>query len=116
MLVAMPIGGKAFQQFYGDLQMPAWFLPFQMVRGMIWAALAIPVIRMMRGRLWETGLAVALLFSVLMGSLLLVPNEYMPNQVRMAHIVEVSSSNFLFGWIVVWILGRIHRSQTELSQ
>lgn len=83
---------------------------------MIWAALAIPVVQMMRGRLREAGLAVALLFTVLFAGLLVPPNEYMPDQVRLAHIVEVSSSNFLFGWIVVWILARPLRSQTELSQ
>jgi hypothetical protein len=33
----------------------------------------------------------------LMGSLLLVPTEIMPDTIRMAHFVEVSSSNFLFG-------------------
>jgi len=114
--VAMPIGGQAFQQLYGGLQMPVWFLPFQIVRGVIFALLAIPIIRMMRGPLWEAGLAVALLFSVLMVGLLLAPNEYMADQVRMAHIVEVSCSNFLFGWIVVWILGRRHRSQPSKPQ
>ncbi len=104
--VAMPLGGEAFQELYGELQMPVWFFPFQIVRGMIFAALAIPLVQMMRGRLWEPALAVALLFSVLMAGLLLPPNQYLPDQVRMAHIVEVSTSNLLFGWIVVQILGR----------
>jgi hypothetical protein len=87
-----------------------------MLRGLIWAALALPVIRMMKGRWWEAGLAVALLFSVLMASSLLVPNELMPKAIRMAHFVEVSSSNFLFGWIVVWLLNRHHSSLRELFQ
>jgi len=106
MFVAMPLAGEAFQEYYADLQLPMWILPFQMVRAMVWTALALPVIRMMRGRWWEAGLAVALLFSVLMGSLLVGPNPYMPDAVRLAHLVEVSSSNFLFGWILVWVLGR----------
>ena len=102
--VAKPLAGEAFQEYYANLQLPAWILPFQMVRGMIWAALALPVIRMMRGRWWEAGLAVALLFSVLMGVPLLVPTEFMPESIRLAHFVEIMSSNFLFGWVVVWIL------------
>lgn len=102
--VAKPLAGEAFQEYYANLQLPAWILPFQMVRGMIWAALALPVIRMMRGRWWEAGLAVALLFSVLMGAPLLVPTEFMPESIRLAHFVEIMSSNFLFGWVVVWIL------------
>lgn len=114
--VFRPLAGEAFQEYYADLQLPAWILPFQMVRAMIWTALALPVIRMMKGSWWEAGLAVALLFSVLMGSLLLVPTEFMPDRIRMAHLVEVSSSNFLFGWIVVWLLNRHHGSLRELFQ
>jgi len=90
--VAIPLASKTFQEYYAGLQLPVWILPFQMVRAMIWTALALPVIRMMKGDWWEAGLAVALLFSVLMGSLLLLPNPYMPDAVRLAHFVEVSSS------------------------
>jgi hypothetical protein len=83
---------------------------------MIWVALALPVIRMMKGRWWEAGLAVALLFSILMAASLLLPNEFMPEAIRMAHFWEVSSSNFLFGWIVVWLLNRHHGPLRELFQ
>jgi len=102
--IFMPLAGEAAQEYYANLQLPAWILPFQMVRAMIWTALALPVIRMMKGHWWEDGLAVALLFSVLMSANLLIPNPFMPETIRLAHFVEVSSSNFLFGWIVVWLL------------
>jgi hypothetical protein len=104
MLVFRPLAGDAFQEFYAGLQLPAWIVPFQMVRGLVWAALALPVIKMMEGELWEIKLAVALLFSVLMGSLLLIPNPYMPDAIRLAHLIEVTSSNFVFGWIVATVL------------
>jgi len=102
--IAQPLGGEAFQEYYANLQLPAWILPFQLIRGLIWAALAIPVVKMMKGFWWEAGFAVALLFSVLMGSLLLIPNPYMPDVIRVAHLVEIMSSNFLFGWIAVRVL------------
>jgi len=114
--VFKPLAGEAFQEYYGDLQIPGWILLFQAGRAMIWTALAIPVIRMMKGHWWETGLAVALLYSVLMGTLLLVPTEVMPKAIRMAHFVEVLSSNFLFGWIVVWLLNRQYGSFHKLFQ
>ncbi len=104
MFVFKPLAGDAFQQFYAGLVMPQWILPFQALRALIWVALALPVIRMMKGAWWEAGLAVSLLFSVLMGALLLLPNEFMPDAIRMAHFVEVAASNFVFGWIVVWVL------------
>jgi hypothetical protein len=113
-LVFMPLAGEAFQSYYGELQGPAWILPLQMVRGIMWTALALPVIQMMKGKWWEAGLAVGLLFSVLMGFLLLIPNGFMPDAIRRAHWVEVSSSNFLFGWIVVGLFHRHYGSVRNL--
>jgi hypothetical protein len=102
--VFIPLAGDAFEEFYAGLEMPQWVLLLQAVRALIWVALAIPVIRMMKGPWWEAGLAVALIFSVLMGALLLIPQDIMPDAIRMAHFVEVTLSNFLFGWIVVFVL------------
>jgi len=104
MFVFKPLAGEAFQEYYSGLQLPWWILPFQAVRGLLWALLALPVIRMLRGRLWESGFAVALMFSVLMASSLLLPTEVMPQPIRTAHFLEILSSNFLFGWITVWLL------------
>ena len=102
--VFIPLAGDAFEEFYVGLEMPQWILLLQAVRALIWVALAIPVIRMMKGPWWESGLAVALMFSVLMGALLLIPQDIMPDAIRMAHFVEATLSNFLFGWIVVFVL------------
>ena len=85
---------------------PRLFL-LQIARGLLWTVIALPVIRMMKGKWWEAGLAVALLFA--MGSSqLLIPNPLMPAEVRMAHLVETLTSNFLFGWLVVSILVPVH--------
>jgi hypothetical protein len=35
---------------------------------------------------------------------LLLPNPLMPREVRMAHLLETASSNFLFGWLTVLVL------------
>ena len=91
-----------------------WLPAFQVLRALLWAALAAPVIRMTRGRWWEAGLSVALLFAVVMNAQLLLPNPYMPEPVRMTHLVETASSNFLFGWLVVWLLHRHHSSLPDL--
>lgn len=81
---------------------PSLFL-LQVGRALLWAALALPIIKLMKGRWWEAGLAVALLFAIVLAQLL-IPNPLMPFEVRMAHLVETASSNFLFGWLVVLIL------------
>jgi hypothetical protein len=65
---------------------------------------------MMKGDWWEAGLAVGLLFAVLMNAQLLLPNPYMPQAVRMTHLAETAPSNFIFGWVIVWLLNRRHSS------
>jgi hypothetical protein len=85
-----------------------WLLPFQAARALCWAAFALPVVRMLKGGRPETALAVALLFTVPTNVQLLLPNPFMPEAVRMAHLVETASSNFLFGVLVGWLLGGRH--------
>jgi hypothetical protein len=80
-----------------------WLLPLQVVRAMLWTALAVLIIRLMKGRWWEIGLVVGLLFAI-PNAQLLIPNPFMPSEVRMAHLLETATSNFLFGWLVVWVL------------
>ena len=105
-----------FTHFRNLLLTDPWLTPLQVLRSLLWVALAVPVIRMMKGRWWEAGLAVGLLFAVLMNAQLLLPNPYMPMAVRMSHLVETASSNFIFGWVVVWLVNRHHASLRELFQ
>jgi|Deesub1362A_J573_1020465.scaffolds.fasta_scaffold00483_6 hypothetical protein len=106
----------AVREYYAQIEIPSWLPLFQALRALMWTALALPVIRMMRGQWWEAGLAVGLLFAVLMNSQLLLPNPYMPETVRLTHLVETASSNFIFGWLIVWLLNRHHTSLRELFQ
>ena len=62
---------------------PRIFL-LQIARALMWTAIAVPVIKMMKGQWWEAGLAVALLFAMT-STQLLIPNPLMPAEVRMAH-------------------------------
>jgi hypothetical protein len=81
-----------------------WLIPFQILRAMLWVVIALPVIRMMKGTRPETALAIGLLFAVVMNAQLLLPNPYMPEAVRIAHLIETASSNFIFGLLVGWLL------------
>jgi hypothetical protein len=114
--IAVILGGAAFQEYYGQLQLPEWFFPFQIVRGAIWVLLTIPLIRMLRGSWREIGLGVALMLSVPIASLVIPPNEFMPEPVRFAHFVELLTSMFVFGWASYWLLTwrRQPKTQTHL--
>lgn len=94
-----------FSHLTSHIASSPFFFPFQFLRGLVWVALALPIVRMMRGKDWETPLAVGLLFA-LPGFFLLIPNPYMPEAVRLAHLLEGTTSNFLFGGLVGWLLAR----------
>ena len=34
---------------------------------------------------------------------LLVPNPFLPDAVRWAHMIEIGASNAIFGWLIGWI-------------
>ena len=106
--------GNFFAHMKAVLTITPWLEPFQALRAMLWALLALPVIRMMKGRWQETAIAVGLLFAVLMNSQLLLPTPLMPEAVRMTHLIETASYNFIFGYLIVWLLHRHHSSLSDL--
>ena len=81
---------------------PGFFL-FQFGRGVLWMFFALPIIRMHKGSKWEVGLTIALLFAV-WSLQLLMPNAFMPPEVARVHLIEMASSNFIFGYLVGLLL------------
>ena len=103
-LVAKPLAGEIFYKYYSNLHIPAWMIPFQFGRGLIWAATAIPIYFMVKGNRLRTGLIVSLMFPTLMGVVMIIPNPIMPDRMRLAHLVELMTSNFVLGWTIFFIL------------
>jgi hypothetical protein len=100
--------GSFLAQMRIVLRNTPWLVPFQILRALCWVALALPAIRMLKGKWPETALAIGLLFAVVMNAPLLLPNPYMPESVRMAHLVETASSNLIFGAFIAWLLTQRH--------
>jgi hypothetical protein len=98
--------GSFGQQLLHTLRDTAWLPAAQFVRGFLWTALGLLVLRGLRGSLVERALAVAALFAVVMDAGLLLPNPFMPEAVRFVHLRETLSSNALFGAFLVWLFGR----------
>lgn len=92
--------GSFWLQMRFVLRDTPWLPLVQVLRGALWTLLGVVVVRSMRGSVTEKAVAVGVLFSVVMGAGLLLPNPYMPYEVRMVHLVETASSNFLFGVLV----------------
>jgi hypothetical protein len=97
--------GSFLAQMAGIVRGTPWMLPLQFARGLLWVLLALPVMAMMKGRWWEAGLALSLLFGVPV-VYLLFPNPVMPEAVRLTHLVETLPYQFLFGWFVAWLFAR----------
>ena len=118
----------AVREFYSGSTVLIPFFPFiktqfgtnttlvfwQMARGAVWVLVALPVIRMMKGKAREAAVTLGLIFALVMNSQHIPPNPYLPGIVRLAHFIETSSSNFLWGMLIVWLLHRRHTSIPDL--
>lgn len=81
-------------------------LAFQLLRGAIWALLALAIVRNMDAGRVMSAVIVGAAFSVLAAAQLLYPNTFMPWNVRLPHLIEVGISNFLFGAIAAMVLAK----------
>lgn len=86
---------------------------FEIFRGALWIALAAPVIRTTKGRIWEAGLLVVLLFTLVQNDVHLIPGV-MPPSVRVSHFIETTSSNLIYAVILTWLMHREHSSLRDL--
>lgn len=89
--------------------------PWQALRALLWVAFTLPVMMMVRAKGWKGALALALFVALPMNLGHLVPNPFMPDAVRLAHFVETTTSNFLFGLFLFWLLHRAHPSPSALD-
>jgi hypothetical protein len=106
--------GTFWRQIRFVLRETPWLFLAQALRGLAWAALGLLVLRSMRGSVTEKVLAVGSLFAVVMTAGLLLPNPFMPYEVRMTHLLETASSNFLFGAFVAWLFGHRGHARVDL--
>ncbi len=92
--------------FYAHRVMPAMgaILSMQVLRGFVFVALLAWLAHELRGARRVTILLGGLALAVFAASDLIVPNSFMPDFARWAHLCEVGTSNFLFGAFVTWML------------
>lgn len=89
-------------------------LVLQVFRALLWAGVALPVVDMLEDKPWVGALATGLLLAMPANIQHIIPNPYMPADVRLVHFVETASSTFIFGAAVFWLLHRCHRSVADL--
>jgi hypothetical protein len=79
---------------------------FQTFRTLLWIAIGYFMIHGFIGSRKVAMITLGLLFAVIMNSGHLLPNDIMPDTVRAYHAVETTSSNFLWGVIIVSLFTR----------
>ena len=92
--------------FYQD-KIPAFdvMLGTQVYRGLIFCFIAMLILRTLQVSLLRRAIYIGLVFAILGGiAPLIIPNELMPHYIRMGHLVEVGTSNFLYGFILAFLL------------
>ncbi len=75
----------------------------QIGRGFLWVIAGLPLLVMFENRVHKI-IASVLCFSLFPSIGLLFPNPLMPEQVRMAHLVELAVSMAVFGLIFGWLM------------
>lgn len=112
-LVFLPLARQVAPELLsGYTDLPAWVLPFQGIRAVLWMLLALPILLALGGRRSSRALVLGTLFAALMGSNLLLPNPLLPAGLQLAHLAEVTLANFTFGLIAgLLLLRRDSRSE-----
>ena len=94
---------------------PNRVIPFQMMRGLAWSLICFFMLRVCHGSRVGVAISISLFIAVVMNSQLLLPNPIMSEQVRLLHLVETATSNFLFGMICVWIWTNQYASRSRVA-
>lgn len=105
--IAFVVGSDEAREFYdGFTGFPvAWLPALQFARGMLWALLALLIVRNLKGPLAMRAAMTGLAFSVFGAAQLLYPNPLMPWPVRFVHLIEIGISNAAFGALAAVLLG-----------
>jgi hypothetical protein len=101
-LIAVPLAGAAFADTYENLQLPTWLPLLQFARGMLWAGIVWLVIGNHGGHR-DSRITAGVALGIVSSFQLLLPNPYMAEQLRAAHLAEVVISMTAFGWLSGWI-------------
>ena len=83
--------GSFLAQMQNALRFTPLLIPFQALRALLWMAFAMPVIMMLRKREWTGALVTAIFLAIPMNIQHIIPNPFMPVDVRMVHFIETAS-------------------------
>jgi len=83
---------------------PVSVLALQVLRGFLWALIALFVVTRLKGSLASRAAVMAVMFAALADAQLLFPNPMVPWAVRHVHLVEVGTSEAVYGIVATFVL------------
>ena len=95
--------GSFFAQLTNVAKETPGLYGLQATRSLLWLVIAFPAIRMLRHKKWSGALLSGLFVSLPMNIPHIIPNPYMPADVRAVHFTETVISTFIFGMILFWL-------------
>ena len=93
--------------FYTGRPMPgvSTILLMQVARGLAFTGVIALLVRRLSGSRSTVAVLAGLTLAILGGvAPLIVPNPFMPIEIRIPHLFETSISNFLYGWLAAFLL------------
>jgi len=104
-------GTTAIRTFWGQMawtwSSTPWMFPCQAGRALLFVAMTLPAVRMLRGGTRRVALGTALMYAAWDGSPgLILPNPIMPPTVAHSHAVELAVWGLLFGAFMGWSMSR----------
>jgi hypothetical protein len=104
--------------FYESRAMPTpgAILSMQVLRGFVFVGLLTWLVHELRVRRWIAMILGGLALALFCGTEMIVPNPYLPDFARLAHLVEIGISNVVYGAVVVWALSDGRPREAALIQ
>ncbi|HKK61243.1 MAG TPA: hypothetical protein VJ951_01705 [Bacteroidales bacterium] len=84
----------------------------QAFRSLLWVVIAFPVISMLSHKRWTGAIITGIFVSLPMNIPHIIPNPYMPAEVRVVHFTETVISTFIFGIILFWLFKSKEKKET----
>jgi len=102
-------GTTEIRSFWGQMAWTwsgtRWMLPFQACRALLFVAMTLPAVRMLRGGAARVAFGTALMYAAWDGSVgLIIPSPIFPASVAHSHMVELAVWGLVFGAFVGWVM------------
>lgn len=109
------MGSNFFSHMLGVFTSAPSLFPFEVFRGFLWILMMLPLIRTSRRGWLSDAVLTGAFLALVQNDVHFIPNPLMAPEVRLYHFIETASSNFIWGFLIVfglrgWFEGQANKS------